>query len=736
MSYDDSHDFTQRGEWSTSSSVGFPLHTHAPMNQARVVCYPPPGLPEPGPSWPPPRTPSSTSFPMPSDLPSRELLESPAPRCDSPPFGGSAKGGAAEHRVGLLEAWSPEVRPLCPQPRRPIALFEGPSLPASPGPPESETREGEPLDCRLPQPPGLIPPRDLCEMLGLNDKRDPTCEARPLSSQSTSAGPTPSPDELSTMLRMSMQAISPFSSAEDHRWDMPWTSDFGGVAGHGLCRAGEPPGMPFSPSPDDLPMMVHPFPQLVSPPGLPRCATPNEGVVSPCEAAVGTGHWAACAGHAIGIARTPQPPTPVVPSREPTPQQQRQQQTQPQRQRRQQASQQQQPSVGGRSAAKAAQAAAERTGQHYTKEAVVQMSKTQAGSKLLQQKLLKGHPTVISEILEGIEMELPDIMCNMYGNYLCSASFQACSVSQRMRMLEIAAFNLRTVAIDKWGTHALQSLISLVCTAEEQALLMPALREHIIELSCDPNGAHVVQRALISFGEPCPDSILQEIASCLRVVAHNPHGLCVLKKCISQSRRGPSQQRLLHELAYHVVDLAQGPYGNYAVQHALEEWGGEACRPIIESIRGHLAMLSNQKFSLNVVERVLRFAPADLQEALVEELANSDQAFSHDVVRRLTQAVPPEHRGLADFLSGGTSGSSRATPAPMAKQERRRGPRGRRGSGAGVAGGSNGEALLATLSSGGSASIANMPSTEAKAAAAAAASRGGGNRNRRAAAPR
>lgn len=300
-------------------------------------------------------------------------------------------------------------------------------------------------------------------------------------------------------------------------------------------------------------------------------------------------------------------------------------------------------------------------------------------------------------------------------------------------MLEIAAFNLRTVAMDKWGTHALQALISLVCTAEEQALLMPPLREHIIELSCDPNGAHVVQRALISFGEPCPDSILQEIASCLRVVAHNPHGLCVLKKCISQSRGGPSQQRLLHELAYHVVDLAQGPYGNYAVQHALEEWGGEACRPIIESIRGHLAMLSNQKFSLNVVERVLRSAPADLQETLVEELVSSDQAFSHDVARRLTQAIPSEHRGLSDLLSGGAPGGSRGAPALATKQERRRGPRGRRGSGAGgAAGGGSSEALFATSASGGSAGAVNASSAEAKAAAAASASRGGGNnRNRR-----
>lgn len=51
------------------------------------------------------------------------------------------------------------------------------------------------------------------------------------------------------------------------------------------------------------------------------------------------------------------------------------------------------------------------------------------------------------DILEGLETELPDIMCNLspaqgresrlwvrYGNYLCSAAFQSCSVAQRLRM--------------------------------------------------------------------------------------------------------------------------------------------------------------------------------------------------------------------------------------------------------------------------------------------------------------
>jgi len=155
------------------------------------------------------------------------------------------------------------------------------------------------------------------------------------------------------------------------------------------------------------------------------------------------------------------------------------------------------------------------------------MSTTQVGSKLLQQRLLKGHPSVIKDVLDGIETELPKLMCDMYGNYLCSAAFQACAMQQRKRMLEIACSPCHVLAIatDKWGTHALQALISLVCTTEEQDFLLDALRAHVVELCCNANGMHVVQRACTSFGAPFVNMIVGEVALQLHVVAHNPHGL-------------------------------------------------------------------------------------------------------------------------------------------------------------------------------------------------------------------
>jgi len=332
---------------------------------------------------------------------------------------------------------------------------------------------------------------------------------------------------------------------------------------------------------------------------------------------------------------------------------------------------------GGRGsrASRAGDGNAPRDAQQLTKAGVVQMSKTQAGSKFLQMKLLKGHPSVIQDIIEGLQTELPDIMCNMYGNYLCSAAFQACSVSQRMQMLATASRHLHVVATDRWGTHALQALISLVCTTEEQNVLVPALQENLVELSCDANGAHVVQRALVSLGAPCPDELLYEVARGIRLVACSQHGLSAVKRCISHSRPGAGQQQLLRELVQHSLDLVQDSYGNYAVQHALEEWGKDACFPFMEALKSHLVQLSCQKFSSNVIEQLLRIAPDEVQQRILEELTNPEQAqalqssvYGHFIAKQLLQNATPEQRQVLEHML-----------VQCSTGPRRCGPRGRRG---------------------------------------------------------
>lgn len=113
------------------------------------------------------------------------------------------------------------------------------------------------------------------------------------------------------------------------------------------------------------------------------------------------------------------------------------------------------------------------------------------------------------------------------------------------------------------------------------------------------------------------------MADRLLEVAHHPYGLCVLKKCISEAKN--HQELLLKQLVRHTMDLVQSPYGNFAIQHALEEWGGQRCLPILQKMEGRMMQLSIQKYSSNVVEKLFSSAPEDMRQRFIGELVASEK---------------------------------------------------------------------------------------------------------------
>jgi RNA-binding protein of the Puf family, translational repressor len=64
------------------------------------------------------------------------------------------------------------------------------------------------------------------------------------------------------------------------------------------------------------------------------------------------------------------------------------------------------------------------------------------------------------------------------------------------------------------------------------------------------------------------------------------------------------KKKIIQLLHTHIENLIQNPYGNYAIQHALDVYPKE-CDSILEKILDKIIQYSNQKFSSNVVEKCL-----------------------------------------------------------------------------------------------------------------------------------
>lgn len=107
----------------------------------------------------------------------------------------------------------------------------------------------------------------------------------------------------------------------------------------------------------------------------------------------------------------------------------------------------------------------------------------------------------------------------------------------------------------------------------------------------------------------------------------NANGLCVIKKLLAVVLNMDLtcyQHDIIEKICSHSIEMAQNPYGNYAVQIVLETFPHESTNSIVESIKGKLIQLSIMKYSSNVVERCLENSLPPTRDALLREIIESE----------------------------------------------------------------------------------------------------------------
>lgn len=67
------------------------------------------------------------------------------------------------------------------------------------------------------------------------------------------------------------------------------------------------------------------------------------------------------------------------------------------------------------------------------------------------------------------------------------------------------------ISCDRKGTHSMQCLIEMINMTEEEVALKEAIQSHVIPLSFDLNGTHVLQRVLLCLKEENIDFIFNPV---------------------------------------------------------------------------------------------------------------------------------------------------------------------------------------------------------------------------------
>jgi hypothetical protein len=234
---------------------------------------------------------------------------------------------------------------------------------------------------------------------------------------------------------------------------------------------------------------------------------------------------------------------------------------------------------------------------------ICDLARDQNGCRFLQKRLdesPEAHLLIFSQVLSSFSQ----LMVDPFGNYLCQKVFESSTPDQRSRILQYVSKDLLFISLDLHGTRAVQKLIENSHQRSQLDIIITCLSADPMRLIKDINGNHVIQKCLKHLSDIDKQFIFDAVlANCVNVAKHR-QGCCVMQRCID-SASYKQRCNLIAEIANKSLALVQDAFGNYVVQYVLELGDSLFTEWIINQFLGNICFLSEQKFSSNVIEKVL-----------------------------------------------------------------------------------------------------------------------------------
>jgi hypothetical protein len=259
----------------------------------------------------------------------------------------------------------------------------------------------------------------------------------------------------------------------------------------------------------------------------------------------------------------------------------------------------------------------------------IPLMKTQTTSRILQYYLENTSQEIIHLIFLEIKDNIEELLFDIYANYFCLKIFYFLIEEDRIIFLKKISNNLDNLSINKISTYPIQCIIENLNYEEEQKIIFNGIINHLMKLSIDVYGTHVLEKILSSFNY---DKYLIHISNFILenfvFLVNNSNGLCIVKKeiLLEYKNKNDNFKELKQLIIENSLILIQNPFGNYALQMAIDNWEINDLQEIFSTFKGRYVFLSIQKYSSNVIERCIEKSEEFLTN-FIYEISNDNNSI-------------------------------------------------------------------------------------------------------------
>jgi len=244
---------------------------------------------------------------------------------------------------------------------------------------------------------------------------------------------------------------------------------------------------------------------------------------------------------------------------------------------------------------------------------VVLLAKSQSGSRFVQEKL--NEPEYFNLFYKELKVQVADLMMDNFGHYAIEALFAISDNEQRLFLVMNLAPSIAVVSCHKQGSFSIQAMMDTLQTQSQIEMLVEALSKHVMQIILNCSGHYVILRFLSKFGYPYTRFVHRALVGHCYDFSTDHYGLRVMKAAVDA---GPHSQltNVFNCIVKHTNTLVENQYGNYIIQHLLDVCPVQITNTIKEKLCGKYVRYSKQKFSSNVVEKVIRHSNKETERRL------------------------------------------------------------------------------------------------------------------------
>ena len=243
--------------------------------------------------------------------------------------------------------------------------------------------------------------------------------------------------------------------------------------------------------------------------------------------------------------------------------------------------------------------------QMFAKQNILNALIDQNKSIYLQKQLRIIRIIDIYYIIDQLHGNFREIMKDKNGNYFCSDLFKECNQEQRIKILKEISPSLADDCLNKYSSHAIQTLIDRSSSEFEFRLILYSFNDYnkLLYVSLDSSGAYTVQKII----ERIPDRYREEFnfnfSSFIEFISRKKYGIVTVKKFISGTKNEAVTNQIMKLIYEKFMDLAVDQYANYLIQFLLEKWNNTPeGNEIKKLVRANFEKMCEKKYSSFICE--------------------------------------------------------------------------------------------------------------------------------------